>query len=151
MLIALSLLTGAAAQAGGEPEALAPYAGRVVYLDFWASWCGPCAQSFPWLNRMRAQYGDRLNIVAVNVDSDSTAAKAFLQRHPAHFDVLYDPAGALAERYHIDGMPSSVIVDASGHVVHQHSGFFDARSGEYEAAIRKAIDTPATTTTGSPP
>ncbi len=142
-----------AADASADTVLAAPlkaYAGRVVYVDFWASWCGPCAQSFPWLNRMQAKYGDRLSIVAVNLDTDSAAAKDFLSRHPAHFDVLYDPAGQLAERYRIGGMPSAVILGADGAVVHQHSGFRDADIGDYEAAIGSAVNT-SSTSTGSAP
>lgn len=148
----LAALAGTSARAAEDTLAapLKAYAGKIVYVDFWASWCGPCAESFPWLNRMHARYGDRLAIVAVDLDTDTNAAKAFLDHHPARFNVVYDPAGALAERYHIDGMPSSVILDASGRVIHQHSGFHDASSGEYEAAIRKALDSSGSTT-GSPP
>lgn len=151
-ILAVALMLGAAA-ASADTVLAAPlktYAGRIVYVDFWASWCGPCAQSFPWLNRMQAKYGDRLSIVAINLDTDSAAAKDFLSRHPAHFDVLYDPAGQLAERYRIGGMPSAVILGADGAVVHQHSGFRDADTGDYEAAIRSVVNT-SSTSTGSAP
>lgn len=146
------MLSSGVARASNDalPAALAPYAGKILYVDFWASWCGPCAQSFPWLNEMQAKYGKQLSIVAVNVDAQTGDAKSFLGRHPAQFDVVYDAKGELAERYHIDGMPSAVILDTSGHVIHQHSGFRSAQTTDYEAAIRKAIDTPATSSGGSP-
>ncbi|MDB5975469.1 MAG: Thioredoxin family protein [Nevskia sp.] len=151
-VLLLAALAGTSTHAAEDTLAapLKAYAGKIVYVDFWASWCGPCAESFPWLNRMQTRYGNRMTIVAVDMDTDANAAKVFLDHHPAQFNVVYDPAGALAEHYHIDGMPSSVILDASGHVIHQHSGFHDARSGEYEAAIRKALD-PSGSATGSTP
>lgn len=148
LLLGLTALTGlAVSSAAGAappgapdaPPALSAYAGRVVYLDFWASWCGPCAESFPWLNAMRAKYGERLAIVGVDVDTDAKAADAFLAKHPAQFDILRDPKGALPEHYRIEGMPSAVILDAGGHVLHQHSGFHPQKTAEYEAAIDAAL------------
>jgi len=150
-LIGAALTMGCAQAADvALPAPLAPYAGKLVYVDFWASWCGPCAQSFPWLNEMQAKYGKQLAIVAVNLDAQSADAQAFLGKHPAKFDVVYDAQGQLAERYHIAGMPSSVILDANGHVIHQHAGFRSAQAADYEAAIRQALNTASASTGGSP-
>lgn len=136
------LLSALSARAAGTlPKPLAPYAGKVVYLDFWASWCGPCAQSFPWLNQLQERYGDALTVVGVNVDTDGKLADGFLKKHPAAFAILRDPAGELPELYKIDGMPSSVILDGNGRVLHQHSGFRAEQVAEYEAAIRAALAT----------
>jgi cytochrome c biogenesis protein CcmG, thiol:disulfide interchange protein DsbE len=141
MVAVLLLLSAASAGAAEPPAALAAYKGKLVYVDFWASWCTPCAESFPWLNRMHDKYGADLAIVGVNVDTDATAADRFLARHPARFEILRDPAGALPEHYKIEGMPSTVILDASGRVLHRHSGFRPAQAEEYEAAIRAALAT----------
>lgn len=129
----------APAPAVAPPEALAAYKGKVVYVDFWASWCGPCAESFPWLNQMHEKYGADLAVVGVNVDTDPKAADKFLQKHPARFDILRDPAGALPEFYRIEGMPSAVLLGPDGRVIHQHSGFRAHETAEYEAAIRAAL------------
>lgn len=137
-IIALAFFAVTATAADTPPE-LSAYDGRIVYLDFWASWCGPCAESFPWLNEMQAKYGRSLAIVGVDVDTDARAADAFLAKHPAAFDIVRDPKGALPERYTIEGMPSAVILDASGRVLHRHSGFRRADASEYEAAIRAAL------------
>ncbi|WP_295686549.1 TlpA disulfide reductase family protein [uncultured Nevskia sp.] len=131
------------------PAPLAAYTGQVVYLDFWASWCGPCAQSFPWLNEMQAKYGDRLKIVAVNVDSDPAAARQFLDRHAAKFEIRYDPQGQLAELYRIKGMPDSLILDRTGAVLHQHEGFRSERVADYETAIQQALGEPSANTRSS--
>ena len=129
---------GARAAESPLPAPLTPYAGKVIYLDFWASWCGPCGQSFPWLNQMQAKYPG-LTVIGVGVDTDARAADAFLKKHPARFAIVRDPAGALPEHYRIDGMPSSVLIGADGKVLHQHSGFRTQQVEEYEAAIRAAL------------
>ena len=138
LIAALSALSASAVEL---PAPLAPYAGKVVYLDFWASWCGPCAQSFPWLNQMQDKYGKDLTVVGVNVDTEAGAADKFLKRHPAKFDIVRDPKGVLPELYKIEGMPSSLLIDASGRVIHQHSGFRTTDVAEYEAAIKAALAT----------
>lgn len=143
LLLAGILLPWLASAANPLPAPLAAYAGQVVYLDFWASWCGPCAQSFPWLNEMQAKYGDRLKIVAVNVDSDPAAARQFLDRHAAKFEIRYDPQGQLAELYRIKGMPDSLILDRTGAVLHQHEGFRSERAADYETAIQQALGEPS--------
>lgn len=143
LLVAGLSLPALASAVTSLPAPLAAYAGQVVYLDFWASWCGPCAQSFPWLNEMQAKYGDRLKIVAVNVDTDPAAARQFLDRHSARFEIRYDPQGQLAELYRIKGMPDSLILDRTGAVLHQHEGFRSERAADYEAAIQQALGEPS--------
>ena len=137
--VLLSFTAAAASAADSLPPTLSSYAGKIVYLDFWASWCAPCAESFPWLNAMQAKYGQDLTVVGVNVDADARAADKFLQKHPARFDIVKDPAGALPELYKIEGMPSAVILDGHGRVLHTHSGFRPEQTQEYEAAIRAAL------------
>jgi cytochrome c biogenesis protein CcmG/thiol:disulfide interchange protein DsbE len=138
-LLLLSCAAAASAEPAALPAPLKPYEGKVVYLDFWASWCGPCAQSFPWLNEMQQKYAGQLVVVGVNVDTDRAAADRFLQQHPARFDIVRDPDGKLPEHYKIPGMPSAVLIGADGRVVHQHSGFRSKDLDEYEAAIRAAL------------
>lgn len=143
MLIAALFLTispAFAAPLAELPEALASYRGQIVYVDFWASWCAPCAQSFPWLNSLKARYGDRLTVVGVNVDERHGDAERFLAQHPAQFTLVFDPKGALAERYQVAGMPSAVILGADGSVLHQHVGFREEEIGDYERAIAAALN-----------
>ncbi|MBP6764719.1 MAG: TlpA family protein disulfide reductase [Rubrivivax sp.] len=119
---------------------LAAYKGKVVYLDFWASWCGPCKLSFPWLNDMQARHGARgLQVVAVNLDRQRALADAFLAQVPARFVLAFDPAGDSARRYAVQGMPSSVLIGADGLVLQQHSGFRDEDRAGREAAIVAAL------------
>ena len=119
---------------------LAKLTGKVVYVDFWASWCGPCRQSFPWMNEMQAKYGPRgFQIVGINVDAKSEDAKTFLATTPAKFTIAFDPKGATPRQYGIKGMPSSVLIGADGKVLLEHSGFRDADRAELEAKIQSAL------------
>ncbi|MHB8475948.1 MAG: TlpA disulfide reductase family protein [Steroidobacteraceae bacterium] len=75
---------------------LAEFRGNVVYLDFWASWCAPCRQSFPWMQTMQDAYGAQgLRVVAVNVDQYRADAERFLAKFHPNFDVRFDPLGEL--------------------------------------------------------
>ena len=121
---------------------LSQYKGeKAVYIDFWASWCGPCRQSFPWLNKMHAQYSEKgLKIIAVNLDADREDADQFLLEIPANFEVVYDPDGKLAEKYNIQGMPSAVLISRTGEVISQHIGFNQDRAKHYEKAIQQLLE-----------
>lgn len=127
--------------AGGEPALdLEAYRGKVVYLDFWASWCAPCRKSFPWMNTMQAMYGAQgLVIIGVNVDANAQDAQAFLAQTPADFPIVYDPNGKLAEAYGLMGMPSSFLIDRNGKVVANHVGFRDSSPAEYEQQLRALV------------
>ena len=116
---------------------LAKHRGKVVLVDFWASWCEPCRHSFPWLNEMQAKYGERLVVIGVNVDRERVAAEQFLKQVPANFAVVFDPNGQLAEQYDVMGMPSSFVFDPSGTLVEQHIGFKQSLRAEREAQLRK--------------
>lgn len=149
---ALMVATGAGAVGVGQgapefdlpgatgPVKLSAMRGRVVYVDFWASWCGPCKQSFPWMNDMQAKYGAQgLTIVGINVDKKRADADAFLAGTPAKFTVAYDEKGTTPTAYKIKGMPSSYLVDRDGKVVATHVGFRDDERPMLEAKLRAAL------------
>ena len=116
------------------------YAGKVVVLDFWASWCVPCRRSFPWLNSMHVKYeGDGLVIVGVNLDMERTEAERFLAEFPAEFRIVYDDEMALARRFEVIAMPSSYVIGRDGEVLAEHLGFKVRKQDEYEAVIREAL------------
>ncbi len=116
------------------------YQGKVVYLDFWASWCIPCRKSFPWMNELRKKYSpEQLVIVAVNLDKKRELAEAFLEEYPASFEIIYDPKGKLAKRFQIKGMPSSIVFDQNGQAVSAHTGFFLEKITQYDEEIKKLI------------
>jgi len=117
------------------------YNGKVVLIDFWASWCVPCRRSFPWMNDMHTKYhDDGLVIVAVNVDNDPAAADRFLSDYPARFQVHFDEDKTMVREYEVVAMPSSFLVGRDGRVVERHLGFKVMKQDEYEAAIRAALE-----------
>jgi thiol-disulfide isomerase/thioredoxin len=140
-LLCLGLaLCGSATAAANPARVLEAARGHVTYVDFWASWCGPCAESFPWLNAMHDKYAAQgLRIVGVGVDTEAGNADRFLLRHPARFDVTADPGGTLAETYGVENMPYAVLLDAEGKVLYRHSGFRAADTADYEQHIRSAL------------
>lgn len=125
----------------GDALGLEQLRGKVVVVDFWASWCEPCRHSFPWLNEMQARYGNRgLVIIGVNVDRERADAERFLRDVPATFRIVYDPAGALAARYDVPGMPSSYVIGPNGDIVGRHIGFRNALRTEREAELQKLLE-----------
>lgn len=115
--------------------------GKVVYLDFWASWCGPCRKSFPWMNRMVQRYGTKgLVIIAVNLDKSRDQAQRFLHDYPAQFTIAYDPEGNIANEYDVQGMPSSYLIDRKQHIVKVHLGFRDEDTLAMERNIQHLLD-----------
>lgn len=124
----------------GKPVRLAEMKGKVVYLDFWASWCAPCKQSFPWMNEMQAKYGAQgLQVVGVSVDAKRSDAEEFLKGTPAQFTVAFDTKGESPKTYAIKGMPSSFLIGPDGRVLLAHTGFKDADKAELEAKIKAAL------------
>jgi len=113
--------------------------GKVVYIDFWASWCGPCRRSFPWLAELQKKYGDRgFTVVAVNLDKTRDAADEFLEKLPAPFTIAYDPDGKAAESFHVSAMPSSFLVGRDGAVIESHTGFDPKRAAAVEKLVAEA-------------
>jgi cytochrome c biogenesis protein CcmG, thiol:disulfide interchange protein DsbE len=123
-----------------SPVEIAALHGKVVYLDFWASWCVPCRQSFPWMQMMQADYAGRgLTVIAVNLDHDRADADSFLRRYQPAFSVRFDPQGEWAEHFKVRGMPSSVLIDRQGTVRFSHIGFRPADGPRYEEQIKQLL------------
>ena len=143
-VVAMALGCAVALWAGGAHAGLRAILhdlrGRVVYVDFWASWCVPCRESFPWMKALERRYGSRgLSIVAVNLNHDGKNARRFLHVFRPNFTVIFDPSGRLARRYHVIGMPTSVLIDRSGMIRFIHVGFFLGRRAEYEQQVRELL------------
>ena len=140
ILLVIALLAWAPLNATDSTLDLEKYEGKVVVVDFWASWCVPCRRSFPWMNDMHTQYAeDGLVIIAINVDRKSENAAAFLAKYPAKFNIVYDPKAELAKEYGVEVMPSSFIVSRDGEIIDRHTGFKVKRQAEYEEALRAAL------------
>lgn len=114
--------------------------GRVLYVDFWASWCEPCRRSFPWLARMQERYGARgLAIVAINLDHERKAGEEFLAKFPAPFSVAFDASGKAAEAFGVEAMPTSFLIGRDGKILERHAGFDAKHAAELEERIAKEI------------
>jgi peroxiredoxin len=121
---------------GDRSVRLADYHGKVVYLDFWASWCAPCRESFPFMNELQRELASKgLQILAVSVDKTADEARRFLARHPAQFATALDAPGACPAAYRLQGMPSSYVIGRDGIVRAVHVGF---RGGD-KAEIRRQV------------
>lgn len=139
ILACACLLLATAAKADSRFD-LSRFRGRVVYLDFWASWCAPCRLSFPWMQAMKDAYERQgLTVVAVDLDRDRQDAERFLAKFHPNFDVRFDPQGEVAERFDIKGMPTGVIIDRHGVLRFTHIGFRPVDSGRYEDQLRTVL------------
>jgi thiol-disulfide isomerase/thioredoxin len=119
---------------------LSQYKGKVLYVDFWASWCGPCAKSFPFLNEMHEQLKDQgLQIVGVNLDENIDDAKAFLAKYPASFSIAADVSKQCAKDFAVKAMPSSYLIDRKGIVHHVHLGFKPGEAQEIRLLVEKLL------------
>jgi len=114
--------------------------GRVVLLDFWASWCAPCAQSFPWLEGLHHRFREQgLTVLGVNVDKQRKKADAFLSLHATTFPVVFDPKGEVAAAYALPGMPTTCFIDRQGRLRRIHTGFRPEEVGAVEAFIEELL------------
>jgi len=123
-------------QADGTPVPLAAYQGKVLLVDFWASWCVPCKTSFPALDAIFREYQRRgLEVLAVNLDEERRQADVFLSAHPHQMPVLFDPKGAAPLAFGVKGMPTSFLIDKTGTIRFTHMGY----SGNVDVRYRQEI------------
>jgi thiol-disulfide isomerase/thioredoxin len=125
-----------------EGQVPQPLKGKVVIVDFWASWCGPCKESFPAMNDLQKKYGDKgLVIIAVNEDEEKSDMQDFLKANKAAFTVLRDARQKLVAVAGIQTMPSSFVLDDAGKVRFAHRGFHGAETRkEYEQQIESLLN-----------
>lgn len=143
-ILALFALALASPSSAADSLDLSRHAGRVVVVDFWASWCKPCRQSIPWLNTLKARYGaSGLTLIGVNVDAERLDAERFMRDIPFEFEVVFDPDGHIARQFKVQAMPTTYVIDRTGKIVETHLGFRESRKSETEAAIRTLLDAPA--------
>jgi len=128
---------------GGGTVSLEQIRGKVVYVDFWASWCGPCRKSMPLYETLYRETGsEHFEILAVNLDEDPDDATKFLQQHPVSYLVLSDPAGTTAEAWGLKAMPTSFLLNTSGEVVKAYPGFESSHIEEIRNDIEALLHQP---------
>jgi cytochrome c biogenesis protein CcmG/thiol:disulfide interchange protein DsbE len=115
--------------------------GKVIYLDFWASWCLPCKESFPWMNQMKQAYADQgFEIVAINLDEERKLADEFLKEVDVNFKVAFDKSGQTPSQYKVKGMPSSYLIGRDGKIYASHTGFREKDKQKLEQAIASLLN-----------
>jgi len=122
---------------GSGRLSLADQRGKVVYVDFWASWCAPCLNAVPALEKLRSELAsDDFQILAVNVDKKPKKARKFLAKHSIGYPSVSDPEGAIPARYGLETMPTSYLIDRQGVVRYVHKGFHDGDIAEIRRQIQ---------------
>jgi thiol-disulfide isomerase/thioredoxin len=123
-----------------RPVSLADFKGKVVLLDFWATWCGPCKVEMPHLVKLYEKYkGAGFVLLGVNVDEDPKAAVALAERLGVTFPVLFDADKSVSRLYALDSMPATVLIDRDGRVRHLHRGYRDGVEATYERQVRELV------------
>jgi thiol-disulfide isomerase/thioredoxin len=131
---------GATLLQGNGTLELEQYRDKVLYLDFWASWCGPCRQSLPALEALRTEFGaDGFEVIAVNLDEKPQDGLDFLKKYPVTYPVVQDAQGRIARLYDVRSMPMSYLIDRQGVVRHVHQGFNKKDIPRLKAAVAELL------------
>lgn len=132
--IDLGLLTS------GELRSLSALRGKVVYVDFWGSWCLPCRESLPFLNEIRNSLSrDDFEVLAVNLDELAEDATRFLTNYPVDYPVLADPRHTTIRAYGVEVLPSSFLIDRQGRICTSHVGFKSAQKDSIKEEIHALL------------
>ena len=125
----------------GKPASdLQELRGKVVYMDFWASWCPPCVKSFPFLNQLEHDMKEQgVHVIGVNLDEKVKDAEEFLAKNPARFSIVADPSKECAKALEVMAMPTSYIIDKKGNIRHVHQGFRPGETEELRALLTQLV------------
>lgn len=124
----------------GKNVRLAEHRGDVVMVNFWATWCGPCRQEMPLLEKINKKYKDLgFTLLGVNVEADSSSMEKYLKDVPVTFPILKDGTNSVAKLYGVDGMPSTVIIDRNGTVRFIHRGYKPGYEQKYEQQVKQLV------------
>ena len=126
---------------GKGEHSLSEHRGKVVYLDFWASWCTPCAAAIPMIEELRREFPeDDFQVLAVNLDKSATKARKFLKKNPVGYPIAHDPRGRIPKQFGVETMPTSYLIDRDGVVRYVHRGFRKDDIDEIRAEISKLVE-----------
>jgi thiol-disulfide isomerase/thioredoxin len=125
----------------GMPVRLADLKGKVVLVDFWASWCIPCKTSFPAIDALYRELQLRgFEVLAINLDERRRDADTFLSAHPHVMPVAFDPGGSAPLAFKVQGMPTSVLIDRAGDIRYTHTGYTAKVVDEYRREIGMLLE-----------
>lgn len=126
----------------GDPVSLADLRGKVVFLNIWATWCAPCREEMPSMEKLYQRLHGNKGFVMLAVSQDTsgrTEVASYVKKHGYHFDVLLDPKNSVAEAYNVTGVPETFIIDGAGRIVAHHSGAFDWSQPEIRDALEELL------------
>jgi len=136
----LSLATAAAAEPAPGGIDLAKYRGKVVMVDFWASWCAPCKQAFPYMEKLTRHYAARdLVVITVNAERQRAPGEAFLHQVKSTLPVVWDSDASVVKAWQVNELPATILIDRKGKVRFRHTGFFPDKTPEYTAQIDSLV------------
>lgn len=124
----------------GDNFRLSEHRGEVLFINFWASWCGPCRQEMPILDELHQRYESAgFKVIGITIDEDTSEADALLKKIPVTFPVLYDAESTISRLFDVDAMPTSILVDRNGNMRFLHRGYKPGYEDDYRAQIRELI------------
>jgi peroxiredoxin len=128
----------------GKEVSLADFRGKIVFVDFWASWCSPCRESLPLYDKLAADFGTSdFAVIAVNLDETASDAKKFIAQHPVRYTIVQNPQGDIPKAFGVSGMPSSYLIDRDGTIRQRHIGFDKKDVDMLRAEVTKLLGKPA--------
>jgi len=124
----------------GKYLSFADLKGKVVVLDFWATWCSPCIAAFPALQRLAKKLaGEPFVLVSLSGDADGDRLRAFLAKHPADWPQVWDQKQEASRQFQITSLPTYFVLDPEGKVLWRHSGWGGTTAGELDGTVHKAL------------
>lgn len=122
----------------GDNKKLSEYRGKVVLINFWASWCGPCQQELPKLSELKSLHDEYdFELLAINIDEEPKKALRLIKKLGLTFPVLFDDEKQVSKSYDIDAMPMTILIDRNGDVRYMHRGYKESYVGLYQEQIKK--------------
>jgi cytochrome c biogenesis protein CcmG, thiol:disulfide interchange protein DsbE len=127
----------------GHPVTLSEMHGKVIFLNIWATWCGPCLEEMPSMETLYEQFKDHSDFAILAVSQDRKGRDVvlpFVTKNGFRFPILLDPENKLTDLYDISGVPETFIIDRKGRIVAHHMGAFDWSRDDVKEALRELLD-----------
>lgn len=127
---------------GGRQVTLTEFRGKVVFLNLWATWCAPCREEMPAMERLYRQMRERKDFVMLAVSQDNGPAnevKSYVHKYGYDFPVLLDPKNSVAEAYGVTGVPETFIIDRDGRIIAHHQGPYDWSGADFRSALQELL------------